>query len=220
MSSFTQEMKILQVEKQMLNYSTKIYDDDNGSNFFYSDKETDLQVGIYLSDKITVAFRGTESMKDKMYDLNATKTKLSNNIYVHEGFYNQLLNSKIYKRFHNNLMLLISEHNDCEIYITGHSLGGALATLFGYILANEINKKINIISFASPRVGNYSFKRAFEKKSNLKHIRIVVSNDPIPYFPLINYYHVGKIKNLKVDEWFPNINNHSTKVYKKHLEDY
>lgn len=56
-----------------------------------------------------------------------------------------------------------------RIVVTGHSLGGAMATLCAARLGNseEIKKlgaKVSLISFGQPRVGDANFKTLFEKK--------------------------------------------------------
>ena len=161
---------------------------------FYSIDSTDLQVGITKSEvnkRITVIFRGSESMRDWYYDLSILKTKLHDNVYVHSGFYKQLYNENMYENLKNDINDLIKEYTDYEIYITGHSLGAALATLFGYELARSIPNKVNIISFASPRVGNIEFKKAFDKKENLYHIRVTNNRDVVTAVPFINFKHVG-----------------------------
>ena len=58
-----------------------------------------------------------------------------------------------------------------RIVVTGHSLGGAMATLCAARLGNseEIKKlgaKVSLISFGQPRVGDANFKALFEKKEN------------------------------------------------------
>ena len=161
---------------------------------FYSIDSTDLQVGITKSEankRITVIFRGSESMRDWYYDLSILKTKLHDNVYVHSGFYKQLYNENMYENLKNDINDLIKEYTDYEIYITGHSLGAALATLFGYELARSIPNKVNIISFASPRVGNIEFKKAFDEKENLYHIRVTNNRDIVTAVPFINFKHVG-----------------------------
>jgi putative lipase involved disintegration of autophagic bodies len=68
---------------------------------------------------------------------------------------------------------------------TGHSLGGALATLFGFYAANdpriiENGLPVEIFSFASPLVGDARFRRAFkslESKGKIMHARICNSGD-------------------------------------------
>ena len=88
---------------------------------------------------------------------------------------------------------------DCEgfdIYVTGHSLGGALAVYFGFKLA-ETDKYpvVNVISYASPYVGTDSFRDAFrtlERKNKLRHIRVSNENDAIPANPCIGgFKHAG-----------------------------
>ena len=89
--------------------------------------------------------------------------------------------------------------SDCEgfdVYVTGHSLGGALATLYGLRLAQT--KKfpiVNIVSYASPYVGTEGFKKAFrqaELDGIVRHIRVSNTNDCIPANPCIGgFSHVG-----------------------------
>jgi predicted lipase len=163
---------------------------------FINDKESDLQVGITTSEKnkrITVVFRGSESIVDWIYDFMVCKIKLDNKIYVHSGFYNQLQRHDNYINIKNVIenILTSPEKKDYEIYITGHSLGGALATLFGYLYSKETERQIKIISFASPRVGNIHFKNDFDNQPNLIHYRITNHRDIVTATPMIFYKHVG-----------------------------
>ena len=161
---------------------------------FISDKDTDLQAGITLNRKhkrICVVFRGSESSNDWFYDLQVRKHNLKDNIWVHSGFYKQLFDNGSYAKILQELTTLIEENPDHTIYITGHSLGAALATLFGYLLSHELKHQITIVSFASPRVGNTEWQKSFQSKSNLKHYRITNSRDIVTAFPLYKYKHVG-----------------------------
>ena len=71
-----------------------------------------------------------------------------------------------YEEILNNLMTLLEKFPDYKIYVTGHSLGASLSTLFGFVLASDhdsrIPKPIKCITIASPRVGNIAFRRAFQ----------------------------------------------------------
>lgn len=161
---------------------------------FVSDDDTDLQVGITISEKnkrLTVIFRGTESYTDWKYDLMITKKKLDGNIYIHNGFYQQLYTNHNFDKIKNKLLLLLLEYPDYEINIIGHSLGGALSTLFGYLLAKTITNKVTVITLGSPRVGNYYFKLDFDSQTNLTHYRISNNRDVITSVPMINFYHTG-----------------------------
>lgn len=78
---------------------------------------------------------------------------------------------------------------------TGHSLGAALATLF--VMENDKKKKFDITTsctFASPRVGNLEFARAFDQLP-IDSWRIVNTLDVVPKLPphiplLLEYDHV------------------------------
>lgn len=166
---------------------------------FIQDETTDIQVGVTFCEnkrRICVVFRGSESRKDWYYDLLIMKHKLSDDIKVHSGFYKQLTENNVYNNIVSEVKKILDTHPDFSIYITGHSLGGALSTLFGYMLSNEIDNQITVVSFASPRVGNYKWKQAFNAKNNLTHYRITNNRDIVTAFPLYRYHHVGH--NIKL----------------------
>ena len=173
---------------------------------FISEPETDLQCGVTISHakkRINVIFRGSESMSDWYYDLQITKKKLddkyqspNNNIYVHRGFYNQLMKNKSFDNILFQVQEALKEYPDYHIYITGHSLGGALCTLFGYLLSYEVISDITVVSFASPRVGYDDWKEAYDNKSNLSHYRVSNHRDIVTAAPMFGYKHVGNCIRL------------------------
>lgn len=185
---------------------------------FVTEKNTDLQCGITISHakkRINVIFRGSESISDWYYDLQFFKHKLEpkyqsekGDVHVHVGFFKQLTNKSSY----DEILLVLKEaleneeYKDYEIYTTGHSLGGALCTLFGYMLSHEIENKVTVVSFASPRVGNYDWKESFDKKENLNHYRVSNHRDLVTAAPMFNYKHVGNTIRLFEDtyKYFPN----------------
>jgi hypothetical protein len=84
---------------------------------------------------------------------------------------------------------------DSKVFVTGHSLGGALATLaIPDILHNtEFTQPENVVlyTFASPRCGNNEFAIHF-RESDVKHWRIANTEDLVPMipFPTGNVFHV------------------------------
>ena len=171
---------------------------------FISDPDTDLQVGITTSERnkrINIIFRVSESTYDWLHDLNFIKTCIDkeNNVYVHKGFYNQLTINDNHKKLILQVQELIKNNPDYNIFITGHSLGAGLSSLFGYLLSKEISNNITIISFASPRVGNYGWYKSFNKQENLTYYRFVNCNDVVTAFPSLLFYHVGQAIRLKCD---------------------
>ena len=177
---------------------------------FLDDPKSGLQVGITKSDKfkrICVVFRGTEQKIDWYHNLLAWKYKLPNfKCKVHKGFYKQLNDYDNFIKISDQLNLEISENPSYSVYILGHSLGAALASIFGFLYSNISNYFITVITFASPRVGDKKFRELFENQSNLKHYRFTNKNDIVPNLPIINYHHTG----IHI-----NINNNKFKLGKK-----
>ena len=178
-----------------------------GRVVFINDKDSDLQAGITKNDearRVTVVFRGSESMKDWMYDLMVAKKCLDDNVKVHRGFYHQLTkngNMATLITTLKDMMNSLSTDNDnlpYDIYITGHSLGGALATLFGYFVSKDMPEyQFKVVSFGSPRVGNHAFRYNFDQCKNLKHYRITNRRDVITSVPMYKYKHTGITIHLR-----------------------
>jgi triacylglycerol lipase len=74
------------------------------------------------------------------------------------------------------------------LLITGHSLGGNLATVYGSWLWQYFHDKgeprdnINVITFAAPAAGNKAFARDFDHKFP-QALRFENTNDIVPKFP-------------------------------------
>jgi hypothetical protein len=84
--------------------------------------------------------------------------------------------------------LLENTRENDPVYITGHSLGGNLATVFASYLSFKFREagrspdSINVITFAAPAAGNTEFARDFDKKFP-RSIRIENAGDIVPKFP-------------------------------------
>jgi hypothetical protein len=109
--------------------------------------------------------------------------------------------------------------------VTGHSLGAALTTLF--VMENEEKKKFDIsnsCTFASPRVGNMDFVRAFNALA-ITSWRIVNRWDLVPKLPIhipvvLDFEHVNtayEFSSKGMVKWNP-VCWHSIKTY-LHLLD-
>lgn len=103
-----------------------------------------------------------------------------------------------YDEILGELKKILSANPGYKLYVSGHSLGAAMATVFSFFLANEPNdvipKPVSCINFASPRVGDGNFLKAvnaLESRGYLRMCRIVNDKDTISCIPTINFYHVG-----------------------------
>ncbi len=101
-----------------------------------------------------------------------------------------------YDQIMADLKPLLSKYPDHKIYVTGHSLGGALCGMFAFFLACEpdLPKPISCINFASPRFGGenyYKGSQYLEKTKQLRMLRGVNDKDTIASVPSVGYYHGG-----------------------------
>ena len=146
---------------------------------------------LWNSEEMVIAFRGTEANKwnDIKADLRAWLVP-SKNGKVHKGFNIEL--EKLWFHIEHKLEALSIGK---KLYITGHSLGGAMATLCTARL--EGHKEINVdflCTFGSPRVGN----RGCINSIRTKHHRYVNNNDVVTTVPpsLLTYKHHGEMKYI------------------------
>ena len=216
-----ESLKISNTRKIILRDLFKLYEDDNYNYDIIKLFDINgVQVGIILnhSDKrINVVFRGSDELSDWLYNLFIFKKNINNNIKlnnikVHSGFYKLLFNHNLYTDILNEIKKLTNQYTDYKLNVTGHSLGGALATLFGFFLSYSITSKIYIFSFASPRVGNRKWANIFNNKENLIHYRFVNQKDIVTAIPYFYYSHCGN---------YININKNSTVdvINKQHYKD-
>jgi hypothetical protein len=75
---------------------------------------------------------------------------------------------------------LFKDHPDYRLYISGHSLGGALTTLMALEAGADeaIPKPVTAITSGAPKVGNLDFLKAFEELERQKKLRCLqIAND-------------------------------------------
>lgn len=154
-------------------YCKSSYDRTSGT--YISCPDTDAQAFSWCENRVQyIVFRGTSSIRDLMADFDIRRTKF-HGAYVHKGFYTQY--TSIAPEIKSTLSP--SAHT---IVCTGHSLGGALATLAALDLAAP-GKKIVCCTFGSPRVGDDQMVQLFEQKVHTS-FRVFHECDPIHMVPI------------------------------------
>ncbi|CAG5076455.1 Oidioi.mRNA.OKI2018_I69.PAR.g8464.t1.cds [Oikopleura dioica] len=113
---------------------------------------------------LVISIAGTHGFRDIVQDLNIFKRKFEDTeARVHAGFYNQFLALK--PKIRNRVELVLNETSVDEILITGHSLGGAVAAMFGAYLAVEFeDQNFRVITFGCPKPGNSDFRELFQQR--------------------------------------------------------
>lgn len=161
---------------------------------FICDPQEDAQAYLWrIDDVLYVVFRGTSSTKDVISDLDAAQQeydKASEHVKVHRGFLKQFQSVKRSIEFYIKGVL----HELSAIVFTGHSLGGALATLAACYFSKTIPSQTvqyKCITFGSPRVGNKNFLELYNS-CNMQSVRIFNREDIVSMFPASRcYVHVS-----------------------------
>ena len=152
-----------------------------------ADGDTQLYY-VYNADKVIIAWRGTASVFDVGTDLafrpvstevcDMDKTQCTSLLpagKVHAGFWSGY--SRVERLFSKEVKILNDLAERLDVFICGHSLGGALA------LIQSANLKIY-----NPLLYTYGMPRTFTRDavvqlSEITHFRHVNDNDPIPAVP-------------------------------------
>jgi triacylglycerol lipase len=149
-----------------------------------------------------LAFRGTEKKledwhTDAEFNLVSSPTGAGE---THAGFTKQL--SQVYDEIAKKLKENLG--SDTLLYLTGHSLGAALATLMAARLATSKAAGVHaVLTFGSPRVGDRDFAKQYELALGHCTYRVVNGEDlvtrvppryiPRPNDPAWKYDHVGQV---------------------------
>eukprot|EP01059_Diplonema_ambulator_P003859 TRINITY_DN1355_c0_g1_i1.p1 TRINITY_DN1355_c0_g1~~TRINITY_DN1355_c0_g1_i1.p1 ORF type:complete len:2113 (+),score=555.76 TRINITY_DN1355_c0_g1_i1:36-6341(+) len=153
---------------------------------------------IIVSFRGTVVFQyGDMDMRNVETDFSCRLTEMQvgdRTVNVHTGFAE--LWSKFKDRVFDTLSMklgLDDEDDDTVLVFTGHSLGGALATLAAVDVASSLYKKrkVTMYNFGSPRVGDSDFSAYYDSVVPNSY-RVVCKGDPVTMLPpMFSYTHVG-----------------------------
>lgn len=159
-----------------LGYTKSVLVDHNGAECLI----------VENSERVVLCFRGTEpkEFSDIKADLKAWKRHSETEGMVHAGFYGYL--ERIWEQV--EAFVNTPARKDKELYICGHSLGGAMATLAASRLQDRV---VACYTYGSPRVGG----SVWHANCSFKHYRYVNNNDVVPRVPLwiMGFRHYGEL---------------------------
>lgn len=155
------------------------------------DLGTDTQAYVAAKEQhVIVCYRGTASRTDWIMDAKLSKTASFNGVgKVHRGFKSAL--DSVWEK----IKTAVEERSEGrKLFVTGHSLGAALAQLTAYRLAVLQKHDIAAVyAFGSPRIGNRAYKKAYDELLSFKTFLHINNQDIVPQLPprILGYRHVG-----------------------------
>ena len=154
---------------------------------------TDIRAVVTrLPGELIVSFRGTVDLKNWLEDADA---RTIDAVYcrIHRGFWLALASIE-----HDlNEAVFAPAYKALKIWVTGHSLGGALALLWAWkkTLDKAAQPFSGVYTFGQPRIGDAAFRDSWPFRAGLaaSTFRVVHAEDLVPHVPWLcgKYRHAG-----------------------------
>ncbi|NJL57574.1 lipase family protein [bacterium] len=169
----------------------------------------DTQAFVAASDlNVIIAFCGSESLPDWLTNFDCV-----NDLgpfpesSVHEGFQDSLFPVLLQIA---SCLRISNLQGTKKLWLTGHSLGGALAVLLAAMFAVEKIPICGVYTYGAPRLGNLSFAKSYDECLGDITYRLVNEGDLVPHLPpeFLGFLHCGKAILFRSDG--PRMDNDNT----------
>ena len=149
-------------------------------------------------DYFAFAFRGTDRLEDWLDNLDVFPEEVLLGKF-HRGFFRSLKDvwEPLYRCY---LELRLQKKR--PLFLTGHSLGGAIATVGAAYLIHHDLPFTAVYTFGQPRAMNHATARIFNVEAKSKFFRFQNNNDLVTRAParLMGYSHVGTYLHITEDK--------------------
>jgi predicted lipase len=170
----------------------RVFKDVNVEPKYYTSTWSYVNAYSWVQQKtLHIVFRGTQGMEDVKIDLMVPMSPLlpgNSAVCVHDGFLKQFLSIK--RQLLDTIYDSLKDGLIDTVHFSGHSLGGALATIAaGYFspFIRDYPCRIKCHTFGCPRIGNRSFVEWFNGLIDESY-RILNFKDPVPLVPINCFY--------------------------------
>lgn len=151
---------------------TPLFDADTDTQGFVACRRDNTGTGMAV-----ICFRGTKQVKDWLTNIDITPVPIRNPNgdgivgNMHRGFHDA------YMSVHDDIAARLIGYEDLPLYITGHSLGGALAVVATWYQSSA--RLAACYTYGAPRVGDQGLIDRFKTPI----YRVVNVADPVPFVP-------------------------------------
>jgi hypothetical protein len=159
--------------------------------------QTDIHATlIELPAVNALAFKGTHGFRNWMEDGMVERVDLGTH-KVHRGFWEAHKSIRI-KAW--NVLKTADPRANKPLWITGHSLGGALAKLMAIWIAQNFPLVTieHVYTYGEPRWTNFEGAVLYDKLLGGRTWRVVDKLDPVPMIPFL----LGRYRHTEQNEWF------------------
>ncbi|XP_014561107.1 hypothetical protein COCVIDRAFT_33794 [Bipolaris victoriae FI3] len=169
---------------------------DSNTTAEYTETNASTDVTGYIAvdhtnKLIIISFRGTKTPENWItnLDLGMDKTDICPTCSAHRGFWRSWTEAR--HRVLPAVTQAVADNPSYEIRATGHSLGGAIATLAAASMRNE-GHTVALYTYGAPRIGGRKTSDFISKQAGGNY-RITHWNDPVPQLPLLimGYVHTS-----------------------------
>lgn len=145
-----------------------------------------------VADTALVVFRGSESVGDWLANFDIQSTTRPYGL-LHRGFF------RAFEDVQDQILQALSTLNSKRVIVTGHSLGGAIATVFAAEAPANLPIKW-IYTYGQPCVGiGNDYTAALTDRYGKTLVRFVNDDDIVPRLPPSPYRHVGRLVHFSAD---------------------
>ncbi len=159
------------------------------------DRKDDVAFDVKQDNGITIIIiRGTANQSNLQSDIDVRLVRDDElGIYLHKGFRDASVSVM------SNIEIGITINH--TVYVTGHSLGGAIAQIIGMWL-HKRGHNVQVFSYGSPKVSNQIMS-----SGQPTHWRVVRRSDPVPFTPPWPFFHTGLFIDSQTLDWGPDNDN-------------
>ncbi|KAI9292198.1 alpha/beta-hydrolase [Neoconidiobolus thromboides FSU 785] len=163
----------------------------------FEHKNTESRAFITVDHKnrnVIIAFRGSANLKNWLQNVKILKSELlpdNPEVQVHLGF-KQCMGA-LRPNYLPVISNLLKTYPNYHLIVTGHSLGGAVASLAAadlYFTLKLPSERVKLFTYGEPRVGNNEFAKWYDLLPYYSS-RVVNKNDIVPRLPprLLGFSH-------------------------------
>jgi hypothetical protein len=142
---------------------------------------------------LVIIFRGTQTFENYKTDAKFILKDMGTickGCKIHSGFISayEEISNQVLEKYES----LRKRYKGYKTILTGHSMGGALATIASVYLKKE-GLDFDLYTFGSPRVGNQEFAEFVNNILKGNNFRVTFKEDPVAVVPprFIGYHHAG-----------------------------